>query len=235
MSRAAKVAAAALLVSAAAAALVFAPLNLWLPALATWVRDEGPVGMLAYAAAYVAAALLMLPGSVMTLGAGFAYGPVVGTLLASPVSVLAATLAFLLGRTVARDSVGRRIARHPRFAAVEQAISEDGFRTVLLLRLSPLFPFNLLNYSLGLTRVRLRDFVLASALGMLPGTVLFVYLGSLVTTASELVSGTRPAAGLVGQALYVAGFVATVAATALITRAARRGLDSRLAAPRTAP
>ena len=100
-------------------------------------------------------------------------------------SVAAATLAFVLGRTVARGWIARRIAGSPRFAAVDEAIGENGFRIVLLLRLSPLFPFNLLNYALGLTRLSLRDYVVASALGMLPGTILYVYLGSLVTSASE--------------------------------------------------
>ncbi|MHB8876504.1 MAG: TVP38/TMEM64 family protein [Myxococcaceae bacterium] len=229
MRRAAKLLVALAVAAGAVAVLLLVPPERWLPGLLEWIRGAGPLGMAAFAGVYVAGALLMLPGSVFTLGAGFAYGPLAGTLLVSPVSVLASTLAFLTGRFLARDWVGRRIARFPRFAALDQAIAESGFRTVLLLRLSPLFPFNLLNYSLGLTRVRLRDYVLGSALGMLPGTVLYVYLGSLLTSAGELLSGRRPAAGPLGQLLYLGGLLATIAVTVVVSRAARRALDRALA------
>lgn len=207
--------------------------------LVGWVRAAGVAGAAVYAAAYVAATLLLLPGSALTAGAGFAYGPLWGTLLVSPVSVLAATLAFLLGRSALRGWVARKLGADPRFTAVDEAIGSGGFKIVLLLRLSPLFPFNLLNYGLGLTRVRLRDFVLASFLGMLPGTFLYVYLGSLVTSASELLAGKSRGAGPWGQALYWGGLVATVAVTVLITRIARtalaRAIGSKSTAPHTAP
>ncbi len=222
---------AAVLVASIAAAVLTLPIDTWLVALVDWIRAAGPGGVAVYGAVYVAATLLLLPGSALTAGAGFAYGPLWGTLLASPVSVLAATLSFALGRTVARGWVARRIADWPRFAAVDHAIGEDGFRTVLLLRLSPLFPFNLLNYGLGLTRVRPRDYVLGSLLGMLPGTALYVYLGSLVTSAGELSSGRASDAGAAGPVLYWVGFGATLVVTVVITRSARRALDRALATP----
>ena len=118
--------------------------------------------------------------------------------------------------------------KHPRFAAIDEAIGESGFKIVFLLRLSPIFPFNLLNYALGVTRVRFRDYVIASLLGMLPGTFLYVYLGSLVTNASELLSGKRPEAGIWGQVLYWGGLAATLLVTVLITRIARKALDRAL-------
>jgi uncharacterized membrane protein YdjX (TVP38/TMEM64 family) len=130
---------------------------------------------------------------------------------------------------VARGWVARKVAGDPRFAAIDEAVGDSGFKIVFLLRLSPLFPFNLLNFTLGLTRVRLRDYVAASFLGMLPGTLLYVYLGSLVTSASELAAGRHGDAGSWGRALYVLGFVATVAATILVTRVARRALARALA------
>ena len=148
------------------------PVSNWLLALVDWVRAAGATGFITYAALYALATVLLLPGSVLTLGAGFVYGPIWGVLLASPASVLGATLAFLLGRFVARDWIRHRIATNPRFEAVDAAVGKGGFKIVLLLRLSPIFPFTLLNYALGLTRVRLRDYVLASFIGMLPGTVL---------------------------------------------------------------
>jgi uncharacterized membrane protein YdjX (TVP38/TMEM64 family) len=207
------------------AGLLFLPVNHWALLLVEWIRDAGAVGVVVYALAYTLATLFLLPGAILTAGAGFAYGPVWGTLVVSPVSVLAATLAFVLGRTFARTWVSRRMEQYPRFAAINEAIGESGFKIVFLLRLSPIFPFNLLNYALGPTRVRLRDYVIASALGMLPGTFLYVYLGSLVTNASELLSGRRPSLGAWGQVLYWGGLIATVLVTVLITRTARTALN----------
>jgi uncharacterized membrane protein YdjX (TVP38/TMEM64 family) len=215
-------------VAALLAALLFLPVNQWGLLLVEWIRSAGALGVLVYALAYVLATLFLLPGSILTAGAGFAYGPVWGTLLVSPVSVLAATLAFVLGRTLARNWVSRRMEQHPRFAVINEAIGQSGFKIVFLLRLSPIFPFNLLNYALGLTGVRLRDYLIASFLGMLPGTFLYVYLGSLVTNASELLSGRRPSVGVWGQVLYWGGLAATVLVTALITRIARRALNRAL-------
>jgi uncharacterized membrane protein YdjX (TVP38/TMEM64 family) len=211
------------------------PVERWTLALVAWIRGAGAGGAAVFAIAYVAATVLLLPGSILTLGAGFAYGPVLGLLLASPVSVVAATAAFVLGRSVARGWVARKVAGDPRFAAIDHAVGESGFRIVFLLRLSPLVPFNLLNFTLGLTRVRLRDYVAASILGMFPGTLLYVYLGSLVTSASELAAGRHGDAGGLGRALYVLGLVATVAATVVITRIARRALARALEHKAPAP
>jgi uncharacterized membrane protein YdjX (TVP38/TMEM64 family) len=211
-----------------------------LTALVTYVRGAGALGIALFAAAYVASAVALLPGAALTLAAGFVYGPLLGTVIVSPVSVVAATCAFLLGRTVARDWIGRRVADQPRFAAVDEAVGRQGFKIVALLRLSPLFPFNLLNYALGLTKVRLRDYVLASWLGMLPGTALYVYLGSLVTNVGDLL--TRPAAGSqppAAQWLYWGGFAATLVVAVLVTHTARQALAQALeqgdAAPRPSP
>jgi uncharacterized membrane protein YdjX (TVP38/TMEM64 family) len=204
------------------------PTGDWLRGVVEAIRGAGAAGAVLFAAAYVAATVLLLPGSVLTAGAGFAYGPIWGTLVVSPVSVVAATLAFVLGRTVARGWIARRIAGNPRFAAVDQAIGESGFKIVLLLRLSPLFPFNVLNYALGLTRLSLRDYVVASALGMLPGTILYVYLGSLVTSATQLASPGGAGAGAPRTLLYWGGLAATVGATWLVTRIARRSLSRAL-------
>ncbi len=213
------------IVLGAIAALYLLPVEDWVLALVDSIRGAGAAGVAVFAIAYVAATVLLLPGSVLTLGAGFAYGPLWGTLLVSPASVVAATSAFLLGRTVARGWIARRVAGSPRFAAIDEAVGESGFKIVLLLRLSPLFPFSLLNYALGLTRVSPRNFVVASALGMLPGTILYVYLGSLVTSASELAGGGGGGAGASRSILYWAGLAATVIATVLVTRIARRALS----------
>jgi uncharacterized membrane protein YdjX (TVP38/TMEM64 family) len=190
-----------------------------------WVHVAGIAGVLTYFLLYAFGVVLFLPGSLLTMGAGLIYGPILGTLLVSPASVAGATLAFLVGRFVARDWVVQRVAANPKFAAVDEAIGERGFYIVFLLRLSPVFPFTLLNYALGLTRVKLRDYVLASFVGMLPATFLYVYLGSLITNAAQLLRGKRPAAGPWGEALFGAGLIATAIVTWFITRIARRALD----------
>ena len=142
-------------------------------------------------------------------------------------SVIAATLAFLVGRSVARGWVAKRVHADTRFAAIDAAVGRNGLRLVMLLRLSPVFPFNLLNYALGLTRIRLRDFVLGSFVGMLPGTVLYVYLGSLVTSASAM-SSEDGAAGTLQQVLYWAGLAASVMVVIIVTKVARRALKEEL-------
>lgn len=204
------------------------PLGDWILRLIAWVRGMGAAGVLVYVAVYVAATVLMVPGVILTGGAGLIWGPLLGTLIVSPASVVGATLAFLLGRTLARDWIARRLERDRRFAAIDDAVGAEGFKIVLLLRLSPLFPFNVLNYALGLTRVRLGPFVLGSFLGMLPGTALYVYLGSLVSSASELLHGGGPGAGSWRTVGWVVGLAATVIATVLVTRAARRALQRSL-------
>jgi uncharacterized membrane protein YdjX (TVP38/TMEM64 family) len=200
--------------------------------LVSYVRGAGAIGVLVYALAYVVSAVALLPGAAFTLAAGFLYGPVAGTAIASPISVVAATAAFLLGRTVARDWVARRIANQPTFAAIDEAVGDQGFKIVALLRLSPLVPFNLLNYALALTNVRLRDYVVASWIGMLPVTAMYVYLGSLVTSISDLAGGPSTAHPTTAtRLLYWGGLLATIAVVVLVTRAARQALARALNRP----
>lgn len=218
------------LVALAAEVAVAFPMSQVAGELLGWIRGAGPTGVAAYAGVYIAATVLLLPGSLLTAGAGLAYGPWYGTLLVSPVSVVAATLAFLLGRTLARGWIAKRTEVDPRFRAIDVAVGRRGFRIVALLRLSPVFPFNVMNYALGLTGVRLRDYVLGSFVGMLPGTFLYVYLGSLVSDVAALASGTQTA-GDAKRYLYWVGLVATVTATIYITRLARQALNDELAPP----
>ena len=227
MKRWVKVGGVIALASLAVAAAFVLPLTQWASQLVDWMRGAGPTGVIAYVAVYVLAAVLMLPGSLLTAGAGLAYGPWWGTLLVSPVSVLAATVAFMLGRTVARGWISKRTVADPRFRAVDAAIGRHGFRIVVLLRLSPLFPFNVLNYALGITSVGLRDYVLGSFIGMLPGTFLYVYIGSLVGHVASLSHGAAPASRA-RHALSLVGLAATVIVTVYITRVARRALADEL-------
>jgi len=137
-------------------------------------------------------------------------------------ATLGSALAFLAARHVVRSSIERRVAGNERFAAIDRAIARDGRRIVFLLRLSPVFPFNLLNYALGLTRIGLVDYCVASV-GMVPGTVLYVYLGSLGGQAAVAASGGSDRQ-LLTWGVRLLGLAATAVVTILVTRIARRAL-----------
>ena len=180
-------------------------------------------GPVVFAAVY-ALACLVLPGSIITLAAGSLFGVVVGTAVVSLASVTGASLAFWLGRTLARGLVEKRLAGNPRFRALDQAVAAGGFKIVLLTRLSPLFPFTLLNYAFGLTKVRFRDYVLASWIGMLPGTMMYVYLGSSVKELADVATGNVESGPPARLVLFFVGLAATVIVTGFVTRLARRAL-----------
>jgi uncharacterized membrane protein YdjX (TVP38/TMEM64 family) len=214
-----------LIVAAAVAALFVGarllPVEEWLKSFQAWVAGKGLAGAAAYAAVYVISALLFVPGSVLTIGAGLLFGLLWGTVLVSIASTTAAALAFLIARYVARGRVQRLAERNPKFGAIDRAVAEQGWKVVALLRLSPLIPFSLSNYLYGLTPVPFAPYLLTSWIAMLPGTFLYVYLGAV---GSAAVSGQHRG-GAWQTALWVVGLVATIAVTVLVTRAARRQLD----------
>jgi uncharacterized membrane protein YdjX (TVP38/TMEM64 family) len=189
-----------------------------------WVQGIGPWGAVLFAAAYVPAAVLFVPGSLLTLGAGFVFGLAKGTAIVSLGSTAGAAAAFVVARSLAHDWAARRMAGRPKLAAIGRAVETEGFKVVLLTRLSPVLPFNLLNYAFGLTAVPLKTYVLASWIGMLPGTIMYVYLGSAAKSLATLLSGETPrSAGQ--QALFAFGLAATVAMAIIVTRTARRTLN----------
>lgn len=218
--------------AAATAAFLLLPVGAWLVTFLEWVRGLGAWGPVLVAASYVVACLLFVPGSVLTMGSGFLFGVALGTATVSVGSTLGAAAAFLAGRTLARGVVEAKVAGSPKFRAIDRAIERHGFKIVLLTRLSPVFPFNLLNYAYGLTGVSFWRYVLASWIGMLPGTVMYVYLGATVRNLSDLAAG-RIEAGTAHYILFGIGLAATVAVTALVTRAARAAL--REAVPEAGP
>ena len=194
-----------------------------IPRFASWVEGLGLLGPAVFIAGYAALVVAFAPASLLTLAAGAIFGVLEGTVYVFVAASLGACLAFLVARHGARALVERRIAGDRRFAAIDRAIGEQGRRIVFLLRLSPAFPFNLLNYALGLTRVRFADYAVA-CLGMLPGTLAYVYSGSLLGDVAAAAGGAAPERGPAQQALFAAGLVATIAVTAVVTRIARRAL-----------
>ena len=195
----------------------------YVPRFAEWIDGLGPWGPAAFVLGYAVAVVGFVPGSLLTLAAGAIFGLAEGTALVFVAAVLGSTAAFLLSRTVARDAIARRVEGDPRFAAIDRAIEREGRRIVVLLRLSPVFPFTLLNYALGLTRVRLADYLVASV-GMLPGTLLYVYSGKVAGDLATLAGGAAVPRGAGYWAVVALGFAATLIVTILVTRVARRAL-----------
>ena len=188
-----------------------------------WVGKLGPWGPVIFVGIYVVATVFFIPGSVLTLGAGAVFGVALGSVWVSIGATLGATAAFLVGRYLARDTIARKIDRNEKFATIDRAVADEGWKIVLLTRLSPVFPFTLLNYAFGLTRVKLSHYVLASWIGMIPGTVMYVYLGSLVNVGAGHRQRTT------GEwVLYGVGLLATVAVTVFVTRLARKALAKKI-------
>jgi len=208
---------AALIVALMAIGKAF-PLQSWLKQALDWVASLGAWGLAIFIVLYIVAAVLLVPGSALTLGAGAVFGVLRGTLVVSVASTLAATAAFLIGRHLARAAITRKIEGNPKFTAIDRAVAKEGWKIVLLTRLSPVFPYTLLNYAFGLTRVKAGHYVLASWIGMLPGTVMYVYFGSLAQVVGQRSRTTGE------WILYGAGLLATVAVTVFVTRVARRAL-----------
>ena len=194
-----------------------------IPQFAQWVNGLGVWGPLVFILGYAVGAVAFVPGSLLTLAAGAIFGLAQGVIYVFVAAVLGSSAAFLVSRYVARQAVERRLASNPRFAAIDRAVGAQGRKIVFLLRLSPVFPFNLLNYGLGLTKVRFVDYVIASV-GMLPGTLLYVYYGKLAGDVAALAGGAAPQKDAGYYTVLILGLVATIVVTTIVTRTARRAL-----------
>jgi uncharacterized membrane protein YdjX (TVP38/TMEM64 family) len=194
-----------------------------------WIENAGALGLIVFFILYVLATVLMLPGVILTLGAGVVFGVVKGSLLVSLSSTAGATAAFLIGRYIARSWVEGKIESNATLQAMDKALGKEGWKIVGLTRLSPVVPYNVLNYAFSLTRVSLRDYVIASWIGMIPATVLYIYIGSLAGSLAELgANRTGHVRTPAEWTLYTVGLAATGAVTIIITRIARRALKQRI-------
>ncbi len=198
-----------------------------LKSLLAWIEGAGHVGGLVFMAIYIVATVLFVPGSIFTLGSGFVFGAVWGTVYVSIASTIGATAAFLVGRYLARDWVAGRVEGNRRFKSIDDAVGREGWKIVGLTRLSPIFPFNLLNYAYGLTKVSLKGYFFTSWVGMLPGTLMYVYIGSLAGDLATL-GGARTRTTL-EWVLYGVGLAATLVVTIFVTRLARKALSQKVA------
>ncbi len=222
-------AAVAVTAAAAVAAFFLFDVRTLLRETLAWIDSLGAWGPALFILIYIVATVLFWPGSVLTLGAGAIFGVGWGSVYVSAGSVLGATAAFLVGRYFARDWVAKKIESSTAFAAIDHAVAREGWKIVGLTRLSPAFPFALLNYAFGLTQVKLRDYVLASWIGMMPGTLMYVYAGSLAHSAGD--RNRTP-----GEwALLGVGLLATIVVTIFVTRLARAALARRTQPAPTGP
>lgn len=192
-----------------------------------WIESLGYVGGIAFMGIYIIATIAFLPGSILTLGAGVVFGVFFGAIYVFIGATLGAIAAFLVGRYIARGWVGKKIADNQKFAAIDRAVAHEGFMIVLLTRLSPIFPFNLLNYAFGVTGVSLKDYALAS-IGMLPGTIMYVYIGSLAGDLARIGGENQSTNPTIQWIIRIVGFIATVAVTVYVTRIARKALAERV-------
>ncbi len=187
-------------------------------AVLAWVENLGAVGMAVFVGLYILACVLVLPGSAITLGGGAIYGLPLGFALVSLGSTLGATVTFIIARYLARDWVAGKVEGNATFKSMDEAVAQQGWKIVFLTRLTPLIPFNIQNYGYGLTKVSLPHYILASWIGMMPGTLLYVYIGTLGGEAAE---GGQTA----GQwAMNGIALVATIVVTVVITRMAKKAL-----------
>jgi uncharacterized membrane protein YdjX (TVP38/TMEM64 family) len=188
------------------------------------MQSVGPAAPAAFILIYALAVVALIPASLLTIAGGAVFGLLPGMVYALVGATLGSTGAFLIGRHVARRLVARRLAAMPRFVAIERAVSARGRRIVFLLRLSPVVPFNFLNYALGLTTISVWDFVVAS-LGTVPGAFVYAYAGKVTGEALALAGKAEVPRNASYYAVLLAGLVATIAATTVVTRTARRALQ----------
>jgi len=192
-----------------------------------WINDLGPSAAIVFIIIYMVATVFFFPASILTLGAGIIFDIFFGSLYVFIAASVGASLAFLVGRYIARGWVEKRIEGNPQFKAIDQAVAEEGMKIVLLTRLSPIFPFNLLNYAYGLTKVTFQDYVIGT-LGILPGTIMYVYVGSLAKNLATLGSEEVTTPSEIQWAIRIIGFIATVVVTVYVTKIARKALAQRV-------
>lgn len=202
-------------------------LGSYVPRFAQWVENLGFWGPLVFAIGYAIATVAFIPGLILSIAAGAIFGIFKGALVVYVGATVGSCAAFLIARYLARESIERRLENSPKFKVIDRAVAKEGLKIVFLLRLSPIFPYNLLNYGLGLTSVSLRHYAIAS-LGMIPGVFLYAYSGKALGTVAAAAGGASAPAGTGQTALLIVGLVATAVVTAFVTRLARKSLQEEV-------
>lgn len=188
-----------------------------------WINSLGAIGGIVFIGIYIIATLAFLPAALLTLGAGVIFGVIWGSIYVFIGATLGAIAAFLGGRYLAQGWVKEKISSYKKFAIIDKAVSKEGLKIVLLVRLSPLFPFNLLNYAFGITSVSFQDYLIGSV-GMIPGTIMYVYFGSLVGDIALIGSKNQPGNIILHWVIQIMGLIATIAVTVYVTKIAKKAL-----------
>jgi uncharacterized membrane protein YdjX (TVP38/TMEM64 family) len=198
----------------------FLPVGKYVENYVHWIESFGWIGVILFSAAYVLGTVLFVPGSLLTIGAGIAFGIIGGTVVALLSATLGATLAFLIARYLARSAIEKKIKQSEKLRAIDAAIESNSIKVISLLRLSPIVPFNLSNYVFGVTKSSLSGFVIASLFGMLPGAFLYAYLGHIGAAA---LGGSR---SYTTPELFflVFGLIMTIAVSVYLTHLAKKEL-----------
>jgi len=194
--------------------------------LLQWLRNNRTEGAFAFVGIYAVCTVFLVPGALLTLGAGFVFGILVGLLVVVVGAGIGLNLAFLLGRYVFRDAVARKVSEYPKFAAVDAAVEKEGWKIVFLLRLAPIVPFTAFNYAMSVTKVQFLHYAIPSCIGIIPGTAMFCYFGSLASDLSTI-SSEGPDRTTQWIIIAVSG-VLIIAAVVVITRMARRAINNAL-------
>ena len=189
-----------------------------------WINSLGAIGGIVFIGIYIIATLAFLPAALLTLGAGVIFGVIWGSIYVFIGATLGAIAAFLVGRYLAQGWVKEKISSYKKFAIIDKAVSKEGLKIVLLVRLSPLFPFNLLNYAFGITSVSFQDYLIGSV-GMIPGTIMYVYFGSLVGDIALIGSKNQPGNIILHWVIQIMGLIATIAVTVYVTKIAKKALE----------
>ncbi|MYC74332.1 TVP38/TMEM64 family protein [Candidatus Poribacteria bacterium] len=177
------------------------------PKIKTWVTSFGAIAPLVYMGLYLVSTVFFLPGSPVTILAGFVFGPVWGIFYASVASIISVSLAFLIARYVARDLVEGWVQDNAQFRKIDEQVEEQGWRILMFTRLVPIFPFNLQNYAYGLTSIRFSTYVLVSAIFMLPGTAAFVQLGGAFVSGEGNIWKTLLYLGIAGVLMLLLSLI----------------------------
>ncbi len=202
-------------------AISFLPVAEWVKAFTGWIRHLGMAGAFIFIGVYAVAAILFLPGAIFTIAAGLVYGIAGGTAVALAGATLGAGLAFLVARYLLRSRIEKFAKKNKRFGAIDAAVGKQGWKIVGLLRLSPLIPFNVSNYFYGLTSIGFWPYLLASCVGMLPGTLLYVYLGAIGQAG---LSGGKKGHSPLEWTFLGVGLLATIGVTVFVSRLAKKAL-----------
>lgn len=207
--------------------IIFLPFEKWLISVLEWTKGMGIWGPVVVASLYAAGAILFLPGSFMTMAAGFLFKVVLGTITVSVGSTIGACAAFMVARTFGRKWIAARIVKSRQFTAFDQAVKHHAFKVILLTRLSPAFPYNMLNYAFGLTKIEFWKYAFGSWIGMIPPTIMYTYFGSGLRSLTEIAAG-RPENSPSERIFFWAGLAVTIVATLFIANLARKALQQKI-------